>query len=53
MNANILIVEDHLETRELLRAATEDAGYSVTCAGDIKGATEYLKPANRHCLSWT
>jgi len=43
MNANILIVEDHLETRELLRAATEDAGYSVTCAGDIKGATEYLK----------
>jgi len=42
MNASILIVEDHLETRELLRAAIEDAGYSVTCAGNVKDALTYL-----------
>jgi len=43
MNANILIVEDHPETCELLRAAIEDAGYNAACAGNVKDALAYLR----------
>ena len=42
MSNSILVVEDHAETREMLRAALEEGGFRVACAGDVKAALEYL-----------
>lgn len=49
MSNSILIVEDHKETCEMLRAAIEDAGFSPVCAGGVRSALDYLKN-NRPCL---
>ncbi|PKM98882.1 MAG: DNA-binding response regulator [Elusimicrobia bacterium HGW-Elusimicrobia-3] len=42
MSNSILVVEDHAETREMLKAALEDAGFRVACAGGVAAAQEYL-----------
>lgn len=42
MNTMILVVEDDVETCEMLKAALEDAGYSVVCSGTVRGAKEFL-----------
>jgi len=49
MSNSILIVEDHKETCEMLRAAIEDAGFRPACAGGVQSALEYLKN-NRPCM---
>ena len=41
--AGILVVEDRLDTRSLLRVALESAGHHVTEAGNLAGAREALK----------
>lgn len=42
MNSDILVVEDHEETRAMLAAALAESGFGVHCAGTVKGAKEYL-----------
>ncbi|HYV31099.1 MAG TPA: diguanylate cyclase [Candidatus Binatia bacterium] len=41
--AGILLVEDRLDTRSLLRVALESAGHHVTEAGNLAGAREALR----------
>lgn len=49
MNSGILIVEDHKETCDLLKAALDDAGFRSHCVGTVTAAKAYL---NHHhpCL---
>lgn len=42
MSNSILIVEDHKETCDLLKAAIEDAGFKPACVGSVKAAKDYL-----------
>lgn len=49
MGTDILIVEDHKESCDLLAAVLEEAGFSVHCVGTVKAAKEYLKH-NHPCL---
>lgn len=43
MNTTILVVEDHCETREMLKAVLEDAGFCVFCTSRVKAAKDFLK----------
>lgn len=43
MNKTILVVEDHKETRDLIRAALEDEGFKPACADTLKSGKDYLK----------
>ncbi len=49
MNSGILIVEDHKETCELLKAALDDAGFKSNSFGTVKAAMEFLG-GQRPCL---
>lgn len=43
MQNNILIVEDHKETCDMLEAALQEAGFKTHCAGGVKAARSFLE----------
>lgn len=43
MSDSVLIVEDHKETCEMLKAAIEDAGFKPVCVGGVRCALDYLQ----------
>lgn len=49
MSRDILIVEDHKETCEMLSAVLEGGGFGVHCVGTVKAAKEFLA-RNNPCL---
>ena len=42
MNRDILIVEDHVESCEMLSSVLEEAGFCPHCVGTVKAAKEFL-----------
>lgn len=50
---SILVVEDNLETRELLTYNLKNAGYAVREAGDAVKALELAARAGRTWCCWT
>ncbi len=49
MSDSVLIVEDHKETGELVKAALEDAGFRAACVSSVKEALAYMS-AGAPCL---
>lgn len=49
MSSSILIVEDNRETRAMLNAVLEDAGFRPVCVGGVRDAEAYLEN-HRPCL---
>lgn len=43
MNNNILVVEDHEETRNMIKAILESEGFKAVCKGTLNAGKEYLK----------
>lgn len=43
MNRLVLVVEDHRETRDLVKAALENEGLNPVCKDTIKGGKEFLR----------
>ena len=43
MNRTILVVEDHQETRDLIKAALEHEGFKVNCKGTVNEGKDFLK----------
>jgi two-component system nitrogen regulation response regulator NtrX len=53
MSADVLVVDDEVDIRELVAGILEDEGYAVRVAADSDQALAACGPASPRCWSWT
>jgi hypothetical protein len=53
MSADVLVVDDEVDIRELVAGILEDEGYAVRVAADPTRRWPPCGPASPRCWSWT